>query len=676
MKKYVSVIANQTKEIIIKATTLLVALLVVSSFGDIQAQKKGQKYHTKNKKAITLYEDALNDYQFEKLQSAKLKFEKVLKMDPDFVEANFMMSEVCRDMGDYENQVVYIDKGITLDSTYYVSAYYQAGVALCKLDRFTEATQWFELYKKYSAGKKNVKNVDAMLAKAQAVQDLMANPVPFKPRLLSENIVMDYDQYWPSVTLDDEEIVFTVLKPRNTKDYSRKSGLIKNSNNFHEDFYFSKKVDGEWTKPEPLKAINTNANEGAQTISADGQWMFFTACGREDSYGSCDIYFCRKTATGWSKPKNIGQPVNTPYWESQPCFSADGQTLYFVSNRPGGKGSLDIWMASIIKMDTGGMPIFGNLKNLGDSINTRGTETSPFIHPDNKTLYFSSDGLAGVGELDIYVSRKNKEGEWGTPVNIGYPINTPRDDDGLRLNADGTMAYMASEIEQPDGTYKRDILCFDMPLAARPEPVSYIKGHVYDEVTLEPLKANLELIRLDNGEKQVNTTSSEATGTFIVNLPTGKDYGLFASCNGYLYKSMNFALKETAATSDKVTLDIPMSKVAKGQTITLRNVFFDTNSTELKEESQIELNRLVSLLKNSPKTKVEIGGHTDNIGTAEYNQKLSEGRAKTTVDYLVKHGIAPQRISYKGYGLTKPLMTNDTEEGRAQNRRIEAKIIE
>lgn len=666
----------------IKILTLVFTLIFISAYADYncfaqskRSKQSQQKYTSKSKKAIAIYKDGELDYQYQRLQEALLKFEQAIKYDPNFTEAYFMISEIYRDMGDYEKQVENIQTAVSLDSTYYISAYYHAGVALCNLGRFNEATEWFELYKHYSKGKRNQRNVEKWLNKALAAKRLMENPVPFKPHIIAPNVVMDYDQYWPSLTLDEEELVFTTLMPRDPIAYAANKNMIKNPQNFNEDFYICRKIDNEWSKPEPLNGINTYYNEGAQALSADGQWMFFTACGRDDSKGSCDIYFSQRTKNGWSEPQNVGAPINTPYWESQPCFSADGQTLYFVSSRPGGKGDMDIWQANITGFMHNGLPIFGNVKNLGDSINTSGNETSPFIHPDNKTLYFSSDGWPGVGKLDIFVSKKNANNQWSIPKNIGYPINTQLDDNGLVINANGNRAYLASTQKQNDGSYKKELLCFELPAEMKPEPVSYIKGHVYDINTLRPLSANLELIRLDTKEKQVNAQSEPANGNFIVCLPSNKDYGLFATCPGYLFGSMNFALKETNTSTNKLILDIPLSPIKTGQKITLNNVFFDTNSTDLKEESVVELDKLVLLMKKNPSIKVEIGGHTDNIGSAEYNKKLSEGRAKTTVDYLISKGIASVRITYKGYGMSQPIGSNSTEEGRAQNRRIEAKIL-
>lgn len=641
----------------------------------VAAQKKTQ-YSTKSKKAIELFEQAQTDYVSQKLRSALQKYEQALTYDERFTEAYFMCSEIYRDFGDYEHQFENIQKAVALDSTMYVSGYYHAGVALCNLGRFAEATEWFDLYKHYAQNKRVKFNVDAWMERAMAAKQLMENPVPFNPRIVSENLQSPYDMYWPSLTLDEREIVVTMLVPRDTSAFRADPLLTRNSQNFNEDFFMSRKdPEGNWQKLQPVVSINTERNEGAQALSADGKWMFFTACGRPDSKGSCDLYFSRRTSDGWTTPVNVGAPVNTQYWESQPCFSADGQTLYFVSNRPSGHGGNDIWQATITGFAANGVPVFGSLKNLGDSINTSGDETSPFMHPDGQTIYFSSNGRLGMGGLDIYYSRRDTSGRWQRPVNIGYPINTPQDDNGLVISASGTMAYFSSIKLLGDGTRRRELLCFELPPEARPQPVSYIRGYVYDARTQQPLGAAVELINLANGKRQATALADNRDGTFILNLPSGCNYALLSECKGYLFHSQNFELVEVGTSTEPVILKIPMSPLVAGEKVAMRNVFFDTNSTALKPESYIELDRLVDIMKSNTELRIEIGGHTDNVGTAEYNKRLSDGRAQTTVDYLISKGIDGQRITHKGYGMTQPMADNDTEEGRAMNRRIEAKIV-
>lgn len=654
---------------------LVAALLSIST--NIAAQQK-QQYSTKSKKAIALYEEAQVDYMKQNLTTALEKFEAAKTYDERFAEAYFMCSEIYRDMGDYDSQFSNIQTAVGIDSTMFVSGYYQAGVALCNLSRFAEATHWFELYKYYARDKRVKRNVDAWMERAMAAKELMENPVPFEPRYITDDIAAPYDTYWPSLTIDEQELVVTVLVPRDTLAYRADRRMMKNSQNFNEDFYISRRNDqGQWQPLQPITTINTPHNEGAQALSADGRLMFFTACGRRDSKGSCDIYFSRLTDHGWTTPVNVGQPVNSQYWESQPCFAADGQTLYFVSNRPGGQGGNDIWQATMTGIDSNGVPVFTNCHNIGSVINTKGDETSPFIHPDGRTLYFSSDGRLGIGELDIYYSRLDTAGQWQEPINIGYPINTPQDDNGLVISASGTTAYYASNRPQKDGITRREIVCFDVPQEARPGAVSYIRGIVYDAKTNEPLDASIELIDLADGHRQATAMSNATDGSFLLNLPSGCNYALLSTRQGYLFHSQNFELTDVVAdTSSPIVMKIPMSPLTKGEKVAMRNVFFDTNSTELRSESHIELDRLVEIMKHNPALRIEIGGHTDNVGSAEYNKKLSEGRAQSTVSYLISKGIDIERITAKGYGLSQPVADNNSEEGRALNRRIEARIVE
>lgn len=650
-------------------------ICIILSAVSLTLSAQGKKpLSTKNKKAIAAYKAGETNYMYERYQRAVLDFEDAVRYDPKFAEAYVMLSEIYGEWGDYGQQYTALERAIGLDSAVFVAGYYHAGVALCHLGRFDEATRWFDQYKRRTEGKKRKYDATAYLERALAAKELMEHPVPFDPQPLGPALQSHYDMYWPSLTLDGTGLCITVLMPKDEDLFRSNPMMEKSSRYFQEDFYMSYQENGEWQRPFALDGINTPLNEGAQTLSADGKSMFFTACGRDDGKGSCDIYYSRLTKSGWSKPVNVGSPVSTPFWESQPCFSADGETLYFVSNRPGGKGQNDVWQAKIEGWRSDGSPIFGTPVNLGDSINTAGDEASPFIHPDGRTLYYSSDGWPAVGQQDIFVSRMGDDGKWGKPRNIGYPINTAHDDNGLIVNTDGTKAYYSSEKLMANGTKKRELMCFDLPEEARPVATSYIKGHVYDARSHQALDAELELIDLQTGKRATTAHSDERTGTFVVNMPSGKDYALISQREGYLLHSQNFSLSATAKYAT-VELDIPMSPIAKGEKVTLRNVFFDHNSTTLKEESHIELDKLVALMKANPTMKVEIGGHTDSDGTAQYNQKLSMGRAQTTVDYLVSKGIGADRLSAHGYGMTRPVAPNDTEEGKAQNRRIEAMIV-
>lgn len=636
------------------------------------------QYATKDRRAIRAYEEAANYYEFSKWSAALNSLEIAKRSDPKFTEAYILSSEIYYNIKEYDRHLDEFYKAISLDSTRYVAGYFLAAESAFELDRFDTALWFLSKYKQFSAATKRKMSYDAQgfERRIRFVRDIINNPVPFNPRPACKTLDKPYDTYFPSLTLDGNEMVVTMLLPRDTSAFKRDPLMMKQRGGtfFQEDFYAVKKVNGEWQAPTSLTSINTDSNEGAQALSADGNWMFFTACGRPDSYGSCDLYFSRRIASGWSKPINVGAPINTSGWESQPCFSADGQTLYFVSSRPGGKGGRDIWCSQITGFRTDGLPRFSMPKNLGDSINTRGNESTPFLHADGRTLYFSSDGHPGLGGEDIFYSQLNDSGVWSRPKNIGYPINTKGDDNSLRVSADGKTGYYASEVKTKYGMTLR-VMEFDMPQISRPKMTPFVKGHVFNAKTQKPIGAELELIDLATGKLQTHAYSSAASGAYIVNLPTGRDYALIVSHEGYLFFSQNFSTANISDPSQTIILDVPLSPIVKDEKITLRNIFFDTDSDVLKEESFIELGRIVEFMKKNPKIRIEIGGHTDNVGAAEYNMKLSQARANSTKNYIVEHGIDASRVTCKGYGLTQPIAKNTTEQGRALNRRIEAKVV-
>jgi outer membrane protein OmpA-like peptidoglycan-associated protein len=364
----------------------------------------------------------------------------------------------------------------------------------------------------------------------------------------------------------------------------------------------------------------------------------------------------------------MGRPVNSEAWESQPTFSSDGKTIYFTSNRYGSVGDADIWKTTMLDEGT-----FSQPENLGKVINTRGAEVSPFIHPDDQTLYFASTGHQGFGGKDLFISRKDSAGNWGTPKNLGYPINTPADELNLVVSASGDKGYLSTS---KDGGYGGlDLYWFEMDDAIKPTIVTYFKGHVFDEVTHKPINADVELIDLKTGKTFVKASSDPSTGIFFICLPTNHDYMLNVSHPEYLFYSENFALTGVHEKTDPYIKDIPLKTFKIGETVVLNNVFFDTDKFVLKPESQIELNRLVELLKKNIRIKIEIGGHTDNQGSKEHNITLSQNRANAVMVYLIDHGIAKERLSCKGYGMSSPIATNDDEKGRALNRRTEFKIV-
>ncbi|MBQ7735366.1 MAG: OmpA family protein [Bacteroidales bacterium] len=487
------------------------------------------------------------------------------------------------------------------------------------------------------------------------------NPVDFSPINIGPNINSEYDEYLPAVVADESEIIFTVMRPR---DNNTQCAFCQ----MEEDFYASKRENGEWKPRYKLDyPINTGYNEGAQCISPDGKYLFYTICNTDFGNGSCDLYWSKRIGNRWSRPRNFDAPVCTKFWESQPSIAPDGKTIYFASNRPGGFGKMDIWKTTMTEEGLFSVP-----ENLGKNINTEGDDSAPFIHADGRTLYFVSDGHPGMGGKDIFFATLTDTG-WTRPVNLGYPINTPADEINILINAAGTTAYFSTDKE--GGYGGQDLYYFALDERLRPTPVTYIKGKVFDENTHEPLHAAIEMVDLNTNEVTTSTFSDPVTGEFLACILTGSNILLNVSHPYYLIHSENFQIEKNYTELNPYLKNIALKRPEVGETFVLRNVFFDFDKSTLKKESEVELNKLVDYLTSNKGIKIEIGGHTDNQGSESYNERLSNDRAKAVYDYLVNKGIDSKRMSYKGYGMSKPVATNDTEEGRALNRRTEFTII-
>ena len=551
-----------------------------------------------------------------------------------------------------------IHKGLKINEQYYPYGYIRLGQLQYEEAQYADALKSYNHFLQLHTGNaKNEEKAKDGIVRCTFSIDAIKHPVDFKPENLGNGVNSTLDDYWPSLSADEQTLVIT--------------RLIKSDDFFkkvQEDFFISHWENNGWSVAKNLGyPINTSDNEGAQTLSGDGRLMVFTACNRNDGLGRCDLYWSIRRGDKWSIPQNMGRPINTAYRETQPSITPDGRTLYFASDRPGGKGNHDIWVSYKDSADHWTVP-----ENLGDSINSPGTEMSPFIHPDNQSLYFSSDGLIGLGGYDIFVSRRNKDGKWRKAVNLGYPINTNRDEIGLIVNARGDKAYFASNIDKNQG---KDIFSFDMPVQDRPSMTTYMKGRVLDAVNNSLLRARFELIDLENGKDFYKSYSDSLTGEFVVSIPVDHNYMLNVSRKGYLFYSENFSLKGVVYQDAPLLKDIPLQPIEIGKSIVLKNVFYETDSYALKKESEIELNKVVQFLKINPGIRIEISGYTDNVGETAYNQVLSENRAKTVANYLIAASVNAQRIVSKGYGTSNPVTSNDTEEGRAQNRRTELKII-
>jgi outer membrane protein OmpA-like peptidoglycan-associated protein len=626
-----------------KPICFLFLLMLACQLGFSQNQ-----YSSSSKSAIKSYERARYQLDLNNFKEAESELNTAIKQDDKFVEAYLLLADVYRVTFDNLNAKATYKKAFAINPNFAPDRYYYFAESQLKTGDYQEALQNYQLYKdKVHPASDKLALADKYIADCVFALKAIKNPVNFKPENLGPGVNTKEEEYFATLTADESTLIFTRQINRN------------------EDFYRSFKTDTGYTTAKYLSTnINTpNYNEGAQCISPDGQYLFFTGCNRPDGFGRCDIYISQKEGDNWSKPLNLGFPINTKGWESQPSLSADGHTLYFVSDRRGGLGSYDIWKSILQTDGKWGVP-----ENLGPNINTPYDEQSPFIHPDNKTLYFSSNGWPGMGNKDIFISRLDTTGNWSKPTNLGYPINTYGEENGLTINASGTKAFFSSNNFNGYGGF--DIYSFELPQNLRPEAVNYVKGIVYDAETKQKLSAAIEIIDLKTSESIYSSMSDVIDGTFLATLPSNKEYSINVARDGYLFYSENFSIKKNTV-GKPIFLEVPLQKIAVGKKVVLKNIFFDTNKFDLKPESKTELEKMIEFLLENPKVSIELSGYTDNIGDDAYNLELSKNRAKAVFNYLVANKILPNRLSYKGYGKTNPMATNGTEDGRANNRRTE-----
>jgi len=611
-------------------------------------------------KAEKRYEKAVQLYKHDDVSAAIRALDELLKEAPDYPEAWLLKGDIYNDGKEFPDAVVCYKKAIEIDSSFFPPAHYLVANLLFDMEMYDEAKLYYQKYltfhpKIQAELKRSVEN----MARCDFRSVMMKNPVPFNPVNIGSNVNSSGFEYINALSLDESQLFFT------------RKGANPDSD---ESFFRSVSARGEngqlnWGPAIKIGApINTPGNEGALCVSPDGMTIVITCCSRRDSYGSCDLYLSHKLGNNWSEPENLGPEVNSFAWESQPCLSADGRSLYFVSTRRGGYGGSDIYKSTLQEDGGWSLPV-----NLGDTINTHYDEMAPFIHPDGRTLYLSSKGHPGMGGADLFVSRQGVNNRWLKPENIGYPVNTNRDEINLIINAKGSEAFISAEREKGFGN--TDIYRFELPQQARPASVSYVQGKVYDKNTQNPLAASFELIDMKSNTAVVNSTSDMVTGEFILSLPVDKDYALNVSCKGYLFYSVNFSLKNINDTANPEKLDIPMQPVEVGEKVVLRNIFFETDKYELLPDSKAELGKLILFLQKNTALHIEISGHTDNEGSETHNLTLSQSRAKAVYEYLITNGIAAEMLSFKGYGESVPINTNDTPEGRANNRRTEFKVV-
>jgi outer membrane protein OmpA-like peptidoglycan-associated protein len=647
-----------------KVLRLLFCLTFLGLSASAWAQKpKPADFGIKSKKALKYYLEGMQQTQWRARDEAIESFKAALEIEPEFGHAHFQLgiNAYVRKRNQEALAHMEITEQTVEPGTFPLLPFY-LGELYFRDEQYAEAIPRLIDFLEAGKGRKVMHNqAQATLRHARFAAGAIQNPVDFEPLNMGANINSDRDEYLPHLTADDQFLLFTSRRPGSV------GGFNRSLQGYSEDFFFSEYVDGAWQKAQNLgEPINTAENEGAASIRQDGRVIYFTACNLPGGEGNCDLYVSYRNGDSWSKPENLGPGINSEGWDSQPCLSPDGKRLFFASNRAGGLGGRDIWFTERIQ-DRWSTP-----QNLGAPVNTSGNEDSPFLHADGLSLYFSSDHHPGFGSQDLFVSFRQGD-NWSEPVNLGYPLNTSADESNIYVSASGRQGFINSDRE--GGFGRSDLYQFEMDQRIRPRIATFLRGLTIDSLTETPVYSRIRLIDVETGDTIRDMRSGRSDGRFLMSLPLEKEYAAIVTAPGYLFVSQNFYLKDMVEET-YFDLIIPMLKVKKGIPVVLKNIFFETNRYQLKETSKAELAFLLYYLQTNPELKIEISGHTDDVGSDTDNQTLSQRRAEAVKAYLVSEGIRSDRIRAVGYGESKPIRSNDTDEGRAQNRRTEFVILE
>lgn len=615
------------------------------------AQAFGQKASA-NRRAQSAFLEASKALRTNNTKEAEKQLRIAVGYDPSFATAYQQLGDIYRKNERYAEAVVAYKQVLTSDPQLTSLTHFGLGESLLFTGNYQEAKQHLNTYKATSqVSESSMKLIDKYLSDCNFSVQHKNNKYGITLAALPPTINTENEEYFPKLTADNKTIIFT-RKERN-----------------QENFYESRLEEDEWTEAKLLVGeVNSESfNEGAHCISPDGKYLFFTGCNWPNGLGSCDIYVSKKENDRWGSPHNLGAPINSRGWESQPAISADGRTLYFVSNKPGGQGGYDIYKSELKADGEWSAPT-----NLGPQINTSFDESSPYIHADGKTLYFASNGWPGFGQKDIYKSEIDSLGNWSHPENMGHPINNYRDQTSFHVSMNGRIGHLSAQ----DSTDQVNIYSFSLPENLQPTRVAYILGKVSDKNSKQPLEAKISVINTENNQVVFEDLSDYIDGKFLATLPIGNNYAVHIQREGYLFESQQYALNDPKYTDEEFESIILLKLIERGSSSRLSNIYFDVNKHDILPKSEADLSTLTAFLKLNTRVSIEIEGHTDNTGNSEANLLLSENRARAVKIDLTAKGIAANRISTKGYGSTSPVASNHTEEGRALNRRTDFKVTD
>jgi outer membrane protein OmpA-like peptidoglycan-associated protein/tetratricopeptide (TPR) repeat protein len=597
-----------------------------------------------SKQALQNYEAGLRALENKDIQKAIQLFSSASEKDNQYIDPLIALFQTYQDTRNFKLAIDRFEQIKKIDSSASVPFIVKQATALASLGQYNAAKDVLDPYIINNTLPSYLKEKANALMEICKFAIAQKNAAEITIQNMGDSINSAASEYFPTVSIQDSLFLF-----------------MRRLNLSREDIYSSNMGTGGFSTAQPLSdTLNFAAKKGSMSLSADLQTLYYAADYAEQGYGRYDLYKVQRTPWGWSKPKNLGQRINSDYWDSAPSIAPDGNSIYFASNRPDGYGGIDIYVA--YKNEKG---YWEDAINLGPTINTKGDDQTPFIHADNQSLYFSSNGHPGFGGADFYVSRKKIDGSWTTPLNLGYPINTYDNEGSIAVASNGVSAYIASD--RADSRGELDIYKITLAENTRAHKTWYIKGEIVDAKSKKTIAADVNIVDPASGypllEMQV-----DSIGKFLLALPYFDSLGLKIMSKDHDYITRILPIDSVKAMAGK-TFNFALTPIEKVFTKIFNQVYFESSSAKLQSISRVELDALVTYLTNTKQATILIEGHTDNTGSVAQNNLLSLQRAESIMQYLVSKGVASNRIQAKGLGSSMPIADNTTAAGRAKNRR-------
>lgn len=649
---------------------LLILLLLVLPIGTAMAQKVDEKEEKR------LLKKAEEHIMFQEYLQAVHYLRQAEVINPNNKQTHMWLGLSLYELGQQKQALTYLELVAKEDPIFDPRLNYYLARALHHNLRFEEAKNYYlKEIAQYKVKDPEYQIIENEIRQCDNAKKLLADTVPVIIENLGPNVNTKFSDFAPVITADESLLLFTSRRPGNL-------GGVASDNKPYEDVFISEaQADGSWGAARSMgDPINSGFHDASVSLAADGRTVYIY---RDSNNGG--LYMSKQRGGMWSTPEAVGKPIRSKYHESSICVSADGRYAIFESDRPGGYGGRDLYWTEMMPDGEWAEPV-----SLGPLVNTQYDEDGPYLHPDGRTLYFSSKGHTSMGGYDIFKTTWNADKSFTPPTNIGYPINTAGDDIFFVVSASGKHAYLSSVREGGHGDDDIYRITWVQPKPKEeatainnedtgeeklPEfNLTLLKGTVRDAETKQALFATLVIVDNTANDTISIVETNESTGKYLITLPGGRNYGISATAQGYLFTSSNFDIPLKSGYHEEVR-DLELQRLKAGQKIVLRNIFYDFDKATLRPESVAELERLMKILEDNPNMRIRLGSHTDSKGTDEYNQMLSESRAKSVVSWLIEHGISTKRLEFKGYGESQPIDTNDTDEGRQNNRRTEFEII-